>query len=68
MKHIPTTHILSYTMPTSVGVSGSPILIKDSHSNYKIAGLHTHRGLSKEYNSGLYFDKKTLHTIQEGAK
>ena len=52
-------------MPTFVGVSGSPILIKDSRSNYKIVGVHTHRGLlSKEYNSGLYFDKQTLNNIQ----
>jgi V8-like Glu-specific endopeptidase len=47
--------IINYTMPTSLGFSGSPILaVRDDQ--LIVIGIHTHRGQQEGINSGVYFD------------
>ena len=47
-------------MQTSIGVSGSAVLLKLADGSFKIVGIHTHRGLTRNYNSGLYFNEEIL--------
>lgn len=57
-------NIIHYRIPTSVGMSGSPILVCDGH-NYYAVGIHTHRGHEPGYNSGIYFDAEIIRQIRE---
>lgn len=57
-------NIIHYCIPTSVGMSGSPILVCDGNT-YSAVGIHTHRGQEPGYNSGIYFDKEMIKRIKE---
>lgn len=57
-------NIVHYRIPTSVGMSGSPILVCDDKT-YSAIGIHTHRGQEPGYNSGIYFDAEMIRRIKE---
>jgi hypothetical protein len=53
-------------MQTSVGFSGGAIFAKSTNSDtYFICGIHTHRGIKPEYNSGLYFSWEILKRMEK---
>ena len=59
-------HIINHTMKTSVGQSGSPIIVVDTNGpepELYAVGIHTHRGIRKDFNSGLYFNSHILETL-----
>ena len=58
------SHIHDYTVQTAVGMSGSTVLIEQADGSYKIVGIHTHRGLTSKYNSGLYFNGDMIDKIR----
>ena len=53
-------NIINHTMKTSIGFSGSPIISRNNQGRLQVIGIHTHKGFSPEYNSGLYFNKEIL--------
>ena len=60
--------IIDYTMETGVGMSGSPVMIQKQEGDFKIVGIHTHRGLTSSYNSGLYFNDEIIERIKVWVK
>lgn len=56
---------IHHTMSTQVGHSGSPIMAKNSKGQLYAVGIHTHRGLRSDYNSGVYFSDINLQTIKQ---
>lgn len=56
--------IINYTMPTSLGFSGSPIIASNGDKYYAI-GIHTHRGKAPGYNSGVYFNRHFLKAVDK---
>lgn len=57
-------NIIHYRVTTSVGMSGSPILVCDDKT-YSAIGIHTHRGQEPGYNSGIYFNAVMIRRIKE---
>lgn len=58
------SHIFHYTMQTGIGFSGGPIFVRDKYKDqFKIVGIHTHRGQSNDYNSGLKFNANLLRKL-----
>ena len=47
-----------HTIDTAVGHSGSPIIVRTSEGKPYVIGIHTHKGISSSFNSGLYFDSQ----------
>lgn len=57
--------VINHTMvSTEVGHSGSPILALNK-DGYEVVGIHTHKGLSKEYKSGIYFNDEMRNFLRE---
>ena len=42
---VPDQDRFNYTMRTGVGFSGSPVMVQVEGGEYKIVGVHTHRGM-----------------------
>mgnify|MGYP000221092816 CR=1 FL=1 len=57
-------NVINYTMKTGIGFSGSPILAKTENFDYKVVGIHTHKGVQKGFNSGLFFGKNIRNTLK----
>ena len=51
-------------MKTSIGFSGGPIISKNKQGGLQVIGIHTHKGLQSNYNSGLYFNKEILQIFR----
>lgn len=66
--HSTSNCIINHTMKTSIGISGSPIISKNKKGELIIVGIHTHKGFSSEYNSGLYFTKEILDIFKNFAR
>ena len=55
---------INHTMKTSIGFSGGPIISKNKQGGLQVIGIHTHKGLQSNYNSGLYFNKEILQIFR----